>query len=83
MTPLSKPGIDPTPVFELFRGNHATELLVAANANFKIFDLLSSPKSFEDLKNRLVLEDRPLNVLLTALRAMNLVELNEGLYSNH
>jgi hypothetical protein len=34
------PPTDPTPIFELFRGNYGTELLVAAVAHFNIFDRL-------------------------------------------
>ena len=83
MDPLSKPQLDPTPVFELFRGAYSSELLVAASSHFKIFDLLLNPLSFEELKEKLSLQDRPLNVLLTALRSMDLVDLNESLYSNN
>ena len=30
--PMVSPMLDPTPIFEVFRGNHATELLTAAVA---------------------------------------------------
>lgn len=82
MNPLPKPELDPTPVFELFRGAHSTELLVAASAHFKIFNLLERPLSFNELKAGLNLQDRPLNVLLTALRAMNLLDFKDGLFVN-
>ena len=39
-TPLSAlvcPQTDPTPIFELFRGSYATELLTAAVAHFGVF----------------------------------------------
>ena len=33
--------VDPTPIFELFRGNYATELLTAAVAHFQLFERLA------------------------------------------
>lgn len=69
------PKTDPTPVFELFRGSHATEILVAAVCHLKVFDhLAEGPLSWEDLKSRTALEERPMVVLVTALRAMGLIE---------
>lgn len=82
MASLPKPNLDPTPIFELFRGNHATELLVAGAVHFKIFDVLATPKSFDDLKAELSLEDRPLNVLITALRAMGFIDYENDLFKN-
>ena len=35
---LTPPRLDPTPLFELFRGSYATELLTAAVAHFRVFD---------------------------------------------
>jgi hypothetical protein len=71
---LLAPSIDPTPIFELFCGNHATELLTAAVAHFQVFDRLAHhPCRFEELRQQLGLEERPAVVLLTALRAMKLV----------
>ena len=41
------PTTDPTPIFELFRGVHATELLTAAVGHFDLFSLLrTGPLSF-------------------------------------
>jgi ubiquinone/menaquinone biosynthesis C-methylase UbiE len=72
--PLSAPCFDPTPIFELYRGNHATELLAAAVAHFQVFGhLLEGPLSFDDLRQRLGLAERPANVLVTALRAFGLL----------
>lgn len=81
MKPLAKPLLDPTPIFELFRGSYGTELLVAATTHFKLFDVLKKPMNFAEIKAALKLEDRPLNVLLTAMRAMNFINENDGLYS--
>lgn len=68
------PATDPTPIFELFRGNHATELLVAAVAHLKVFARLASgPKSPAELAAELGLADRAAVVLFTALRAMGLL----------
>ncbi|MBI2947657.1 MAG: methyltransferase [Verrucomicrobia bacterium] len=68
------PQTDPTPIFEFFRGNYGTELLVAASRHFNIFArLASTPLSFEDLRLELKLAERPAVVLLTALRAFGLL----------
>lgn len=77
MEPLSSPRIDPTPVFELFRGSYGSELLTAAVAHFDVFGRLArQPQSPEDLAETLDLDGRPAIVLFTALRAMGLLELN-------
>ena len=70
--PSLPPTISPTPLFDLFRGNYATGLLVAAVAEFGVFSALAGdPLDFNQLKVATRLQDRPLTVLLTALRAMN------------
>ncbi|HZT83242.1 MAG TPA: methyltransferase, partial [Gemmataceae bacterium] len=72
---LTPPRLDPTPIFEAFRGCYATELLTAAVAHFDLFAVLAAgPLPFEELRGRLGLAERPAVVLLTALRAMGLVE---------
>jgi predicted O-methyltransferase YrrM len=77
--PLPHPSTDPTPIFELFRGSYATELLTAAVAHFGIFGRLhEAPRCFDDLRAELGLAERPMNVLMTALRAMHLVVEREG-----
>lgn len=67
------PTTDPTPIFEHFRGAHATELLTAAVAHLDVFGALAQPKIFEELRAVLGLAGRPANVLITALRAMGLI----------
>jgi len=68
------PQTDPTPIFEHFRGSYGTELLVAAVAHFKLFDhLADDPLTFDELRERVGLAERPAVVLLTALRAMGLI----------
>jgi hypothetical protein len=75
MIELSSPTTDPTPIFEQFRGSYGSELLTAAVEHFGLFELLNGPsKSFEQLRQELQLERRPLIILLTALRAMKLVD---------
>jgi SAM-dependent methyltransferase len=70
-----QPAVDPTPIFELFRGIQGTELLTAAVAEFDLFARLSeTPKSFHSLRNELALAERPANVLFTAMRAMRLLD---------
>jgi predicted O-methyltransferase YrrM len=72
--PLPAPQHDPAAIFEIFRGQYATQLLVAAVADFKVFESLAvGPQSFDPLRDQLGLEVRPARVLLTALRAMGLV----------
>jgi len=70
------PRIDPTPIFELFRGNHATELLTAAVAHFDCFGKFANgPLSLEQLRGALGLAVRPTTVLVTALRAFGLLDM--------
>lgn len=72
--PMIAPWLDPTPIFELFRGSYGTELLTAAVAHFRVFDLVKDEgRSPADLARMLGLADRPATVLLTALRAMGLL----------
>ena len=69
------PQTDPTAIFEVFRGNHATELLAAAVHHLGVFRIVASgPLGFDELRDRLGLAERPANVLLTALRAMGLID---------
>ncbi|HEX5442404.1 MAG TPA: methyltransferase [Pirellulales bacterium] len=72
--PLPAPAIDPTPIFEIFRGNYATELLTAAVAHFDLFaHLAEGPRAEQELRTNLGLQPRPANVLFTALRAFGLL----------
>ena len=74
---LVPPETDPTPIFEAFRGSYGTQLLTAAVAHFHLFDHLADrPLQFTALRNKLELEQRPAIVLVTALRAMGLLEKN-------
>ncbi len=74
---LRAPHVDPTPIFELFRGNYATELLTAAVAHFNIFGRLAGEAlPPETLRSQLGLAERPFMVLVTALRAMGLLALD-------
>jgi predicted O-methyltransferase YrrM len=71
---LTAPPLDPTPIFELFRGNYGTELLTAAVAHFRVFERLAhGPATAEGLRNDLGLAERPFVVLVTALRAFGLL----------
>lgn len=75
---LHPPSIDPTPVFEHFRGSYGTEILTVAVAHFDLFTKLQDgPRSIESLQAELKLADRPMTVLLTVLRAMKLLRINE------
>ena len=76
---LVAPQIDPTPIFELYRGNYASELLVAAASHFKLFSRLAERAlSGLVLREQLGLAERPFSVLTTALRAMQLLTLDTG-----
>ena len=77
--PSRFPLTDPTPLFEHFRGIHATELLTAAVAHFGVFEhLAAGPLSAAELQRRLELADRPFVVLTTALRAMQVLAQNSS-----
>lgn len=79
---LHKPDLDPTNLFEIFRGIHATEILTAAVAHFDVFGILSNaPCSHDALAKKLNLADRPALVFFTALRAMGLLLCQDGKYS--
>jgi SAM-dependent methyltransferase len=71
---MTAPRLDPTPLFELYRGNYGSELLTAAVAHFRIFDhFTGGARTAEELRSALGLESRPATVLLTALRAFGLL----------
>ena len=75
---LHPPAIDPTVIFEYFRGSYGTDLLTAAVAHFDLFTKLKSgPRSVESLQADVGLASRPMSVLLTALRAMRLLRIDE------
>ena len=75
--PLStvlSPHVDPTPIFEIFRGSYASELLTAAVAHFNLFGRLAQqPMTACELGEALKLAERPTVVLLTALRSFGLL----------
>ncbi|MFO0968550.1 MAG: methyltransferase [Gemmataceae bacterium] len=74
---LVPPAADPAPIFELFRGTYATELLTAAVAHFNIFGRLAqAPATQRELAAEVNLAERPMTVLVTALRAMGLIARN-------
>ena len=77
--PMVSPMLDPTSIFEVFRGNLGTELLTAAVAHFRLFERLErGSMTFEELRRSLELAERPATVLVTALRAFGLVADDEG-----
>src|SRR5437868_5701881 len=74
LSALTPPAHDPTPIFELFRGSYATELLTAAVAHFNVFGRLAQqPMPLAELGSALGLAERPTVVLVTALRAFGLL----------
>ncbi len=75
---LHPPALDPTPIFEHFRGSYGTEILTAAVAHFDVFTKLSDgPRTVDSLRADLGLAERPMSVLLTTLRAMRLLRIDE------
>jgi O-methyltransferase domain len=79
-TALVAPTLDPTPIFELFRGSYATELLTAAVAHFDVFSRFrDGAATIEEVRGRMGLAERPAVVLFTALRAFGLlVDTKDG-----
>jgi ubiquinone/menaquinone biosynthesis C-methylase UbiE len=77
LTDMSPPPDDPSPLFELFRGSYATELLTAAVCHFDVFRRLKDKwQTREQLTKALKISDRASHVLVTALRAMGLVNVD-------
>lgn len=77
LSALNHPATDPTFIFEHFRGSYGTELLTAAVAHFKLFEVAEAAALTPDeLAAKLGLAARPALVLFTALRAMKLLELD-------
>jgi len=77
--PMMTPSLDPTAIFELFRGQYATELLTAAVAHFRVFERLRAEGLLpDDLRRILGLAERPATVLVTALRAMGMLAVDES-----
>jgi predicted O-methyltransferase YrrM len=72
--PMVSPALDPTSLFEVFRGSYGTELLTASVAHFGVFEQLArEPLPFDELRRALGLAERPAVVLITALRAFGLL----------
>src|SRR4051794_25175465 len=76
---LCPPELDPAPIFEIFRGNYAMELLTAAVAHFGVFERLAAgPMSADQLQKAVGLGERQFIVLTTGLKALKLLEENNG-----
>jgi hypothetical protein len=72
--PLVPPSTNPTPIFEVFRGNYGTELLTVAVAHFDLFTRLAArPMTHEELAAAIGLEHRPAVVMFTVLKALGLI----------
>ena len=76
---LLPPASDPAPIFEIFRGNFAMELLTAAVAHFGVFEALAAgPMAPGDLRRNIGLGERQFIVLMTGIKALKLVEERGG-----
>ncbi len=74
MTPFDPPLLDPTPFFDLVRGNLATELLAVGVIHLDLPGRLAhGAKSAEEMRQQLGLSSRSWVVLATALKAMNIL----------
>jgi hypothetical protein len=72
---LAPSPLDPTSIFEILRGSYGTELLTSAVAHFQFFGRLAEgPRSFDALRQELGLAERPMHVLVTALKAFGLLQ---------
>ncbi len=72
---IDRPTIDPTPIFELYRGVYGSELLTAAVAHFDVFGRLArQPQTRQQLATSLQLSERATSVLTTALLAMGFLK---------
>lgn len=80
--PMVSPKHDPAPIFELFRGNYATELLTVAVVHLNVFEEigLGSVES-EILRGKLGLEKRAWIVLVTGLKSFGLLFEKQGVLS--
>lgn len=77
--PLQVPPTDPAPVFEMFRGNFATELLTIAVHHLKFFEKLGSCTiASSAFQKELGMESRPWEVLTTALKAFGFLLEEKG-----
>ena len=74
LIPNDPPDVDPAELFEIFRGNFGSELLVSAVTEFDVFEkLYNGPLSWAALRKELKLSERAMTVLITALRSMGLI----------
>lgn len=78
---LAPPPTNPSSLFELYRSNYATEVLVAAVSHFHFFERIESePLRPNQISAAFALSQRASVVLLTALQALGLVTVStEGL----
>ena len=77
LSAVTKPDTDPTRIFERCRDFYSTELLAVASVDFNLFGRLAErPKSFAELRAEIGLSERSANVLITAMRAMELLVLS-------
>ncbi len=73
--------IDPTPIYDAATAFWKSSALFAA-CRVGLFDALNEPAKAEDLAKQLDLSERGALALLDACVALDLLEKNEGIYSN-
>ena len=75
LPPITVPDTDPVPIYELFNAGFGSKLLVAATVHLNLFGhLVRGPLSAERLRNELGVSERAFQVLMTGLRAFELIE---------
>ena len=78
LPPITVPDTDPVPIYELFNAGFGSKLLVAATVHLNLFGhLVRGPLSAERLRNELGVSERAFQVLMTGLRAFELIELDD------
>jgi len=78
---LQHPGTDPTPIYRYRDGLYAADLLTAALAYLDFFTWLDKhPSNLQSICREFELKERPTDVMLTLLRAMELLETKDGVF---
>ncbi|MCA9128710.1 MAG: methyltransferase domain-containing protein [Planctomycetales bacterium] len=74
----AQPAFDPTDLLDVLRASALSQLLVAATTRFDVGSALEAgPLSYADLCSNLQLKQRPATVLLTGVRSLGLIDVDE------
>jgi hypothetical protein len=79
---LASPGTDPTSIYRQRDGLYAVDMLTAALCHLDLFSRLAEqPSDLPSLCRALDVRERPADVMLTLLTAMDLLQNNGGVFS--